>query len=176
MLRSQTWSRFALLGVTCERAANPLTALGYSSLGRTSVAGGGCACSGTVKQTGGLGWISPAPSTESNYTLADNVITNSDDTKYSYGVSGSKLTMIPQSTNPAVTGTIVLQKSGSTGSGGTTRSGGGGDAGATSGSGGTSTSGGRSGSGGRKCPGRCSTARARISHQPRAHSEMGAGC
>ena len=95
--------------------------------------------------------------------IAGNLITLSGDggdARYSYCVSADRLTVTPQSTSPTMTGTIVLQKSGSSGTGGTTGGGGttgaGGTAGAsgstgtggTSGSGGTTGTGGRGGSGG----------------------------
>ena len=152
--------------VTCDGAASIIKALGYSSLTCTPAPGGGCMCAGTVHQTGGLGLVSVAPSTIGNYTTAGNLITlsgDAGDTKYSYCVSADKLTLTPQSTSPTVAGTIVLQKSGSPGTGGTTGGGGttgtggaGGTAGAggstgtggTAGSGGTTGSGGRGGSGG----------------------------
>ena len=127
--------------VTCDGAANLLTSIGFSSLRCTSVAGGGCTCSGTVKQTGGLGFVSLAPTTNGNYKTSGNVVTT-DDATYSYCVSGDKMTMTPQSTSPTMTGTIVLQKAGGSGSGGTTGSGG------RTGSGGTRASGGATGSGG----------------------------
>jgi hypothetical protein len=46
------------------------------------------------------------------------------DTPYAYCVSGSTTTLSPQSTSPTMTGTIVLQKGSSSGTGGTTGSGG----------------------------------------------------
>jgi len=134
--------------VDCSGAASLLTGLSYSSLSCPSTADGGCTCSGTVKQLGGIGWVSPSPSTDGDYTTSGNVITTSYGMKYSYCVSGDKLTMTPQSTNPTVTGTVVFQRSSSAGSGGMTGTGGQAGTGGTSGSGGASGSGGTSGSGG----------------------------
>jgi hypothetical protein len=134
--------------VTCDGAADIIKNLGYASLSCASAADGGCNCTATVQQTGGLGLVSPAPATSGNYTAAGNVVTisgDSGDTKYSYCVSGSQLTVTPQSATPTVMGTIVLQKSGSSGLGGGSGSGGATGAGGT---GGTTGTGGRGGSGG----------------------------
>jgi hypothetical protein len=142
----------------CAGAASLLpSGLGLSELTCPSAAGGGCNCSGTVKQTGTIGFASPAPTTSGNYTTAGDVLTitgDSGDTQYTYCVSGNKMTMTPKSTNPTMTGAIVLQKSGSLGSGGSTSNGGqvgsGGKSGAGgSGSGGAPGSGGQVGSGGK---------------------------
>ncbi len=107
--------------VTCEGAANLLVNAGYSSLTCTDADGGGCNCSGTVHQNGGLGVVSFAPSTGGNYTTANNTITitgDSGDTKHSYCVSGNTMTWTPQSTKPTTSGTIVLAKVEVSGAGG----------------------------------------------------------
>jgi len=132
--------------VTCDGAANLLKSLGYFSLTCRDVAGGGCTCSGTVQQTGAIGLVSPAPSTNGSYTTSGNEVTisgDSGDTKYSYCVSARTVTMTPESTSPTMTGTIVLQKSGNSGSGGVAAGSGG-----QIGSGGTRGAGGTAGSGG----------------------------
>jgi hypothetical protein len=132
--------------VTCDGAANLLTSvLGYESLTCTANSGGGCDCSAAVKQTGGLGVLSMVPATAGKYTVAANVVTltgDLDDTPYSYCASPNKLTLTPQVKNPTMTGTIVLEKGRSTGSGGATASGG------RTGSGGRSGLGGAAGSAG----------------------------
>jgi hypothetical protein len=142
----------------CAGAASLLpSGLGLFQLTCPSAAGGGCNCSGTVKQTGTIGFASPAPTTTGNYTTSGSVITitgDSGDTQYAYCVSGNKMTMTPKSTSPTMTGTIVLQKNGSLGSGGATGNGGqvgsGGKSGVGgSGSGGAPGSGGQVGSGGK---------------------------
>ena len=140
--------------VTCDGAANIIKTLGYSALTCTPATGGGCTCSGTVHQTGGLGLVSVAPSTSGSYTTAGNLITvsgDAGDTKYAYCVSGDRLTVTPQSTSPTMTGTIVLQKGGSAGtggSGGTTGTGGRGGSSGTAGAGGSAGVGGIAGGGG----------------------------
>jgi len=65
--------------VTCSGAASIIQSLGYSSLVCTSTAGGGCSCSGTVQQVGGMGLVSPAPSTSGNYTTSGNLVTITTD-------------------------------------------------------------------------------------------------
>jgi hypothetical protein len=152
--------------VSCTGAAGFIQLLGFGALTCTSAAGGGCNCSGTVHQSGGLGLLSPAPSTSGYYTTGANTLTLSGDggdTKSSYCVSGSKLTVTPQSTTPTMTGTIVLQAGtaagtggivgtgGATGTGGTTATGGhlgSGGVGGQVGSGGTTGTGGKAGAGG----------------------------
>jgi hypothetical protein len=137
--------------VTCDGAAGLLKSVGYSELTCPSTAGGGCACSGKVDQTGGIGVVSMSPSTSGPYKTSGNVVTISGDMgdmQYSYCVSGDKMTMTPLSTNPTMTGTIVLQKSGSSSSGGATGSGGQSGSGGKSGAGGATGSGGKSAAGG----------------------------
>ena len=127
---------------TCAGAASILTSLGYSTVNCTSVTGGGCTCAAKVQQ---------AQSAASGaHSTSGNVVTLSGDredpyfTKYSYCASGNQMTWTPQSTGMTgtVTGTIVLQKSGGSGSGGATGSGG------QAGTGGTRATGGATGSGG----------------------------
>jgi hypothetical protein len=140
--------------VTCDGAASIIQNLGFASLTCTSTSNGGCACSGTVQQSGSLGVVSVSPATSGSYTPSGNQVTivgDVGDTTYGTCVAGSKLTLMPQTTSPTTTGTIVLQKSGATGSGGsggTTGSGGAVSSGGATGSGGTVSSGGTTGSGG----------------------------
>ena len=140
---------------SCDGAAGLLASgLGYDTLKCPTAPGGGCNCTGSVEQPGTIGFVSAAPSTSGNYSTAGNVLTLTDtgDTLYSYCVSGNTMTLTPQSTKPTMTGTIVLQKSGSSGSGGATGSGGQGGSGSSGANSGGSTgqggSGGKGGSGG----------------------------
>ena len=56
--------------MTCDGAGSLLgAALGYSSAACTSAADGGCTCTGKVLQTGGLGLVSSAPTTNGNHML-----------------------------------------------------------------------------------------------------------
>jgi len=137
--------------VDCKGAAGLLTSLGYMSLTCTSTSGGGCDCNGTINQPGGLGLLSPSPSTNGNATSSGDVVTVSTDSgnnQYSYCSSADTLTVTPQSTSPTVTGTIVFGKKGGGGSGGVTGSGGRpGGSGGNTGSGGRGAPGGASGTG-----------------------------
>jgi non-reducing end alpha-L-arabinofuranosidase len=135
---------------TCEKAAGALTALGYSTVNCTSATGGGCACTAKVQQA--------LSSASGAYSTSGNVVTNVGDladpyfTKLSYCVSGNTMTWTPQSTGMTgtLTGSIVLQKQGTTGSGGAPGSGGVMGGGGATGKGGSSgASGGASGTGGR---------------------------
>ena len=133
--------------VTCSGAASLLTAVGYSSLNCADAGGGGCTCSGTVHQAGGMGLLSTDPSTSGTYTTSNNVISESSGgPQYSYCVSGNTVTLTPQSASPTVTGTIVLQTSASHGSssGSTSSSSSGANSSSGSSSGSTSSSSGSS--------------------------------
>jgi len=130
--------------VTCEGAANVLLSLGYASLTCAPAAGGGCDCSGTVQQVGGLGLVSPSPSTSGSFATAGNVVTIDGDAKYSYCASASELKVAPQTTNATITGSVVFQRNDSGAGGGAGSAG----AGGTVGTGGTVGSGGVIGSGG----------------------------
>src|SRR5579863_861889 len=95
--------------VTCDGAASIIKNLGYASLTCTTAAGGGCSCSATVQQSGGLGLLSVAPTTTGNYTPSGNQVTltgDAGDTQYAYCASANTLKMTPQSTSPTMTGTI----------------------------------------------------------------------
>ena len=116
--------------VTCEGISGIVKTLGYASVTCVSATGGGCSCSATVNQPGGIGVVSVAPSTASSYTKANNQLTLTNDageSTYAYCAQANKLTLTPQLANPKVTGSIVLERGlsaagGSTGVGGTTGS------------------------------------------------------
>ena len=124
---------------TCERVAPVVQSLGYAVTMCVSDASGGCTCSATVNQTGSMGVVNPDASRSGEYTTSGTAVALNSEVKYSFCVSGNQLKMTPQGTSPTTTGTVVLEKSGSPGSGGAT---------ATGGSGGTSASGGVLGNGG----------------------------
>ncbi len=103
---------------TCTRAGSALQSIGYAT-GSCSdnTATGGCTCTATVNQPGGIGAIDTNASTGDSYTTSGNTITISDGrngTPYAYCVSGTTLTLSPQTTTTSsavtTTGTIVLQK------------------------------------------------------------------
>src|SRR6478735_6932093 len=140
--------------VTCEGISGIVKTLGYASVTCVSATGGGCSCSATVNQPGGIGVVSVAPSTASSYTRANNQLTLTNDageSTYAYCAQPNKLTLTPQLATPKITGSIALDRGssaagGASGSGGATGSGGyGGIAGANGESGATSGQGGSSG-------------------------------
>src|SRR5450755_3548249 len=128
----------------CPGAANIISALGYATVTCTPATGGGCACSATVHQSGGMGTVSNIASPSGNYATATNVITIDNQAPYAYCASPSTMTWTPQTTTPATAGTIAFEKSTSTGAGG---AGGAGGMGAGAAGAGTGTAG-ASGSGG----------------------------
>jgi hypothetical protein len=120
----------------CEGLAGVIQSLGYDSISCKAAASGGCTCSATIRQSGGLGLVSSDPSTNGNYATSSNAVTTNGGAKYSYCVSGSTMTWTPQSTRPATAGTVVFQKGGSAGAGGASGTGGAAGIGGTAGSGG----------------------------------------
>ncbi|HVY39831.1 MAG TPA: hypothetical protein VHM31_17960, partial [Polyangia bacterium] len=112
--------------VTCAGAASLLVALGYATFQCTDASGGGCDCTATVNEKGGLGVVSPAPSTDGNFATSGNLLTLTDvgETKYDYCATGTTLTVTPRSSSPTLTGTIAFQKGTPTSTGGTIGTGG----------------------------------------------------
>jgi len=102
--------------VSCESVANNLTPLGYTTGSCTDASNGDCNCQGTLSagtQIGGLGIMDTNALDSGNYTPAGNVFTTNGgrgDFTYQYCVSGSTLTLVPQTTKPTTTGTITFQK------------------------------------------------------------------
>ena len=112
---------------TCDRIGGVLTGLGFASSSCTNAAsGGGCTCLGTVDQTGWAGVVTLDALTSGKYTASGNVVTLVSEAKYSYCASGNTMTWTPQGLDgtTVLTGTVVFQKSGSTGSGGAPGTGG----------------------------------------------------
>ena len=76
--------------------------------------GGGCNCQGTAGQKGTEGYGMGALTAPTGlYTTPSNVLTTTDGRKsmgYDYCVSGSTLTVTPQTTLPITVGTITLTK------------------------------------------------------------------
>ena len=159
---------------SCAKLSSPLSGIGFSSVQCSDAAsGGGCTCSVTIEQQGGAGWPSAGASNNGNYKTANNVLTADQTVDYAYCVAGNKMTWTPQKWAAMLSGTIVFQKPGSTGSGGAVGSGGmvasGGTSGGSGGAGGKanggstasggSSSGGSTGGGGAKGTGGSSTGR-----------------
>jgi non-reducing end alpha-L-arabinofuranosidase len=138
--------------VSCDKIGSVMSGGYYNTASCVDSADGGCTCSGTINQTGSMGFVTSNPQTDGNFTTASNTITNTQDsTQYAYCVAGNKLTLTPQGTSPTMTGTIVLQNG--SGAGGASGGGGGTGKGGSSGTGGASAGGGASGSGGAKASG-----------------------
>lgn len=99
---------------SCDRLDGALQALGYSTVTCADAAGGGCSCTATVQQAGGMGFVVLGAQAGGTYTATDDVfaVQGRSPREYAYCVSGSTLTMTPRgmSTTGALTGTIVLQK------------------------------------------------------------------
>ena len=99
---------------TCDRLDGALQALGYATVTCADAASGGCTCTGTVQQTGGMGFVVLGAPAAGSYTTANNVITTAgrNPRDYSYCVSGNRLTVTPQgvSNTGSLTGTIVFEK------------------------------------------------------------------
>jgi hypothetical protein len=101
---------------TCDRLGGALQALGYSDVTCADAAsGGGCSCSASVQQAGGLALVTLGAASRGTYTTANNVVTTTaagSNKAYSYCASGNTLVVTPQAsgTTGALTGTIVLAK------------------------------------------------------------------
>ncbi|HTV23303.1 MAG TPA: hypothetical protein VMG12_31660 [Polyangiaceae bacterium] len=104
---------------TCDRLGGALQALGYASVTCANAAsGGGCSCSATAAQTGGLAMVVFGAASSGSYTVADNVVTTStpagSSTEYAYCVSdtGRAMVMTPKTIGKtgALTGTIAFAK------------------------------------------------------------------
>jgi len=122
--------------ITCDTIGGALTGLGFASLSCTNAAsGGGCTCLGTIDQPGWAGVVTMNALTSGKYTSSGNVVALESKAKYAFCASGNTMTWTPQSMDAktALTGTVVFQKSGGTGSGGAAGSGG------STGSGGATT-------------------------------------
>jgi hypothetical protein len=102
---------------SCDRVARPFrSTLGFTVVTCLSdTATGGCTCTATVEQLGGMGVISLEKPKSGTYTATGNVITATSaesETKYDYCVTGSTMTLsVASLPKPGkVSGTIVFQK------------------------------------------------------------------
>lgn len=100
---------------TCDRLGGALQALGYSLVTCIdATSGGGCTCTATADQTGGLAMVAFGPPQSGTYMTANNVMTTSANstTEYAYCVTGNTMVVTPQTTGKTGTlaGTIVLMK------------------------------------------------------------------
>jgi len=101
---------------TCQRLGDvAVPNMGYTSspVCADDSATGGCACTGGVNQTGGIGVVSNNPGTNDTYSASGTVLALMNGhaaVNYQYCVSGSTLTLTPQTTGITTTGTITLAK------------------------------------------------------------------
>lgn len=102
---------------TCDRLGGALQALGYATVNCVNAAsGGGCTCSATAAQTGGLAMLVFGAASSGTYATASELVTTStptgSTTDYAYCVSGDTMVMTPRTTGKtgALTGTIVFVK------------------------------------------------------------------
>ncbi|MFL5305307.1 MAG: arabinofuranosidase catalytic domain-containing protein [Polyangia bacterium] len=119
---------------TCKGISGPLAGLGFGSVNCTDASsGGGCTCTGTIQQTGGIGTVSVDPQTSGNYTTSGGTLSLDGSTDYDYCVSNGQLTLTPKPAGIKTTGSMVLKSGGSTGTGGVVGTGGTGTGGNASG-------------------------------------------
>ena len=102
---------------TCDRLGGALQALGYATVSCVNAAsGGGCTCSATAAQTGGLAMLAFGAASSGMYSTASELVTTSTPTgsitDYAYCVSGDRMVMTPRTAGKtgALTGTIVFVK------------------------------------------------------------------
>jgi len=126
---------------SCEVLAPVLQSLGYATTSCAPAANGGCSCSATVNQPGGLGQIRVGTPTEGTYKVADSVLTFNDAEKYSYCVVGSTMTWTPQTAGMVTTGAVVFQGTNLAGTGGSSGTGGAVGTGGSTGAGGATVTG-----------------------------------
>jgi len=116
--------------VACDRMPSGFEVLGWSS-GACAVTNGTCTCTLNTNLKGGLGLVNESALTSGYYAASGSNLRLDDTSDYPYCVSGNTLTVTPPSTS--LTGTIVLQKQETTGTGGATSTGGAGAGGSNAG-------------------------------------------
>ena len=94
----------------CEQLGNLFAAVRGSPAACSDAVGGGCTCSVTIKQAGGLGVVTVDPYLGGEYATSGNVVTLDSQATYSYCVSGDTMTWMPQTMGPTVTGAIVFHR------------------------------------------------------------------
>jgi hypothetical protein len=103
----------------CPNIGLPLTAMGFDDVTcvDSTVTTGGCTCTGTATQQGGMGYVLGINAeTSGDYTVADTTITVSgtgpDDLAYAFCVDGPFMIATPMTMTEigTINGTIVLQK------------------------------------------------------------------
>lgn len=101
---------------TCDRVGAPLASAGFTTVTcvDSETTEGGCTCTGTVDQSGGMAYISFNATTSGMYAAANDTVTISgiDDIDYAYCVDGNFMMVTPTTTNivGVTNGTVVFQK------------------------------------------------------------------
>jgi hypothetical protein len=95
--------------VRCDALGPIFAAFGYSATSCAKVPEGGCACTASVKQVGGLGIVSVDPSSYGSFSASNNVITLDSGWSYSYCIAADRLTLTPRTVSPTLTGSIVFE-------------------------------------------------------------------
>ena len=97
--------------VECKPLGNLFAAL-FAPAQCSANAVGGCGCSATIAQSGGLALLSPVAGTSGDYTTAGSTLTLDDSARYRYCVAQDTLTLTPESQFQSQTGQVVLQRTG----------------------------------------------------------------
>jgi hypothetical protein len=96
----------------CDRLSGALQSLGLATVDCVEATGGGCTCSATADQAGGMARLSFDAASSGTYASADDVVTTSGraGVDYSYCTSGDTMTMTPTTASQVgtLTGTIAL--------------------------------------------------------------------
>lgn len=101
---------------TCESLARPFMGVyGFATMECVDVADGGCRCSGTFEQSGGLAIVGSQPVRSGTYTTEDRALTLTDGSNqatYDSCVTDEAMVLIPPSPSDLgdVTGRVVLQR------------------------------------------------------------------
>jgi hypothetical protein len=96
---------------TCERLQGPLSSLGYASVRcESNMVSGGCTCTGTFSQDGGLGFLSLDSSSSGTYTTTRNTVTLTsfaENTEYSYCASPDARRLALTLQRVAISGALI---------------------------------------------------------------------
>jgi len=75
-------------------------------------ASGGCDCTATIAQNGGLGLVTPDHSSSGYYSTSAGTLTLDDSAEYGFCAAQDTLSLRPASKSPTLTGNIVFQRMG----------------------------------------------------------------
>jgi hypothetical protein len=98
--------------VTCDNVSTPFRSFGFEKVDCKKAPAGGCDCSATVNQEGGMGHVSFDIASKSHYSTSGDTLKISDlsERSYSYCASDSALIFTPTTPNSVgeTHGTVVL--------------------------------------------------------------------